>query len=292
MQPPVIDFHTHIFPPSVRNNRARYLQRDATFGALYADDRAGAASAEDLIAAMDADGVDVAVAMGLGWTDYGLAREANDYIIESTRRWRNRIVGFAGVNPAWGARAVREAERCADAGLRGIGELHPDYQGYDLADKRAMTPLMETAQRRNLIVTTHASEPVGHSYTGKGSVTPQVLMRFISAFPAATIVCAHWGGGLPFYALMPEVAAALGNVYFDTSASPFLYTPAVFDAVTGLVGARKILLGSDYALLRPRRLTAQVRSSGLSAAQQAAVMGGNAARLLEIQIYPTTGTVL
>ena len=250
------------------------------------------ASAEDLIAAMNADGVDVAVAMGLGWTDYGLAREANDYIIEATRRWRNRIVGFAGVNPAWGVRAFREAERCADAGLRGIGELHPDYQGYDLADKRAMTPLMEIAQQRNLIVTTHASEPVGHRYTGKGSVTPQVLMRFISAFPAATIVCAHWGGGLPFYALMPEVADALGNVYFDTAASPFLYTPAVFDAVTGLVGARKMLLGSDYALMRPRRLMAQIRSSGLSAAQQAAVMGGNAARLLEIQIYPTTGTVL
>lgn len=292
MQPPVIDFHTHIFPLSVRNNRARYLQRDATFGALYADDRTRIASAEDLIAAMDADGVDVAVAMGLGWTDYGLASEANDYIIEATRRWRNRIVGFAGVNPAWGARAVREAERCAAAGLRGIGELHPDYQGYDLADKRAMTPLMETAQRRNLIVTTHASEPVGHRYTGKGSVTPQVLMRFISAFPAATIVCAHWGGGLPFYALMSEVAAALGNVYFDTAASPFLYTPAVFDAVAGLVGARKILLGSDYALLRPRRLTAQLRSSGLSASQQAAVMGGNAARLLEIEAVSTTKTVL
>lgn len=250
------------------------------------------ASAEDLIAAMDADGVDVAVAMGLGWTDYGLAREANDYIIESTRRWRDRIVGFAGVNPAWGVGAVREAERCADAGLRGIGELHPDYQGYDLADKRAMTPLMEVAQQRNLIVTTHASEPVGHSYTGKGSVTPQVLMRFISAFPEATIVCAHWGGGLPFYALMPEVAAALGNVYFDTAASPFLYTPAVFDAAAGLVGADKILLGSDYALLRPRRLTAQIRSSRLSASQQAAVMGGNAARLLGIETDSATETVL
>lgn len=292
MQPPIIDFHTHIFPPSVRNRRNHWLQRDATFGALYADDRTRMASAEDLIAAMNADGVDVAVAMGLGWTDYGLAREANDYIIEEARRWRNRIVGFAGVNPAWGVRAVREAERCADAGLRGIGELHPDYQGYDLADKRAMTPLMEIAQQRNLIVTTHASEPVGHSYTGKGSVTPQVLMRFISAFPAATIVCAHWGGGLPFYALMSEVAAALENVYFDTAASPFLYTPAVFDTVAGLVGARKILLGSDYALLRPRRLTAQVRSSGLSASQQAAVMGGNAARLLGIETVSTTKTVL
>ena len=41
------------------------------------------ASAEDLIAVMDEDGVDVAVAMGIGWSDYDTAREANDYIIEA-----------------------------------------------------------------------------------------------------------------------------------------------------------------------------------------------------------------
>ena len=115
-------------------------------------------------------------------------------------------MGFAGINPAWGDRAAQEAERCAAAGLRGIGELHPDTQGFDLADKSAMAELMAVAQERRLIVTTHSSEPVGHQYTGKGTVSPQVLMRFISSFPDATIVCAHWGGGLPFYALMPEVA--------------------------------------------------------------------------------------
>ena len=278
----VIDFHTHIFPPRMRENRDRYVQRDRTLAALYADPRARMASAEDLIAAMDEDGVDVAVAMGIGWSDYDTAREANDYIIEATRHWQGRIIGFAGINPAWGDRAVREAERCADAGLRGIGELHPDTQGFDLADKRTMAGLMSVAQERRLIVTTHSSEPVGHLYAGKGSVTPQVLMRFIGNFPDATIVCAHWGGGLPFYALMPEVAAALRNVHFDTAASPFLYTPQVYSAVSRLVGADKILFGSDYALLRPRRLLAEIAASSLTPQQCEAVQGGNAARLLEL----------
>lgn len=280
MPTPIIDFHTHIFPPELRDNRARYARLDATFGALYADPKSRMASAADLLAIMDADGVDIAVAMGIGWTDYGLARVANDYIISAARQSGGRIIGFAGVNPAWGALAAREAERCADAGLRGIGELHPDTQGYDLADPRIMTPLMAIAQERRLIVTTHASEPVGHRYPGKGSVFPQTLMQFITAFPAATIVCAHWGGGLPFYALMPEVATALRNAYFDTAASPFLYTPAVFQAVAGIVGADKILFGSDYALLRPRRLLRQARGWGLGAAAEAAILGGNAARLL------------
>ena len=70
-----------------------------------------------------------------------------------------------------------------------------------------------------------------------------MLWRFIRNFPEATIVCAHWGGGLPFYALMPEVEEALANVYFDTAASPFLYDRRVFEAGAGLVGAGRILLG-------------------------------------------------
>ena len=81
----IIDFHTHIFPSSMREQpRPDTQKRDATFAALYANPKARLASAEDLIAVMDKDGVDVAVAMGIGWADYGTAREANDYIIEAT----------------------------------------------------------------------------------------------------------------------------------------------------------------------------------------------------------------
>ncbi len=278
-----IDFHTHIFPPEFRLRRGEYARRDATFGALYADQRAKLASAEDLIATMDADGVDAAVAMGLGWTDYGMARSANDYLIDAAQRYPGRIIGFAGVNPAWGNAAVREVERCADAGMRGIGELHPDTQGYDLADARTMAALMGAAQERRLIVTTHASEPVGHMYAGKGDTTPRKLMRFISNFPDATIVCTHWGGGLPFYALMPEVKDALCNVYFDSAASPFLYASGVWAAVAQLVGANKMLFGSDYALLRPGRLIAEACAAGLTQQQSDAVLGGNGAHLLGIQ---------
>lgn len=276
----MIDFHTHVFPPWTPEQRRRYLERDATFGELYASPRAKLATAEDLLRAMDEDGVEVAVVMGIGWTDVGLAREANDYIIEAVRRHPGRLVGFAGVNPAWGEKAAQEAERCALAGLKGVGELHPDTQGYDPGDAAAMGPLMEVVQQRRLIVTTHSSEPVGHLYPGKGKTRPEVLWRFIQGFPDVTLVCAHWGGGLPFYALMPEVAGALRNVYFDTAASPFLYTPRVFQAVAGLVGAGRVLLASDFPLLRARRLARQLEDAPLSAQDKQAIMAGNAAALL------------
>ena len=276
----IIDFHTHIFPEWLRDQRSTYLERDATFAELYGSPRATMATAGELVQAMDEDGVDLSVVMGIGWCDQGLAREVNDYIIDSVGRQPQRLVGFAGVSPAWGDMAAKEAERCARAGLRGIGELHPDSQGFDLGDTATMAPLMEVARQHRLIVTTHSSEPVGHLYQGKGRTKPEVLWRFIESYPDVTVVCAHWGGGLPFYALMPEVADALGNVYFDTAASPFLYDTRVFDVVPTLIGAQRVLLGSDFPLLRSRRLLAQVRGSSLSEPDRDAITGGNAARIL------------
>ncbi len=266
----ITDFHTHIFPEWLERERARWAERDATFGALFADPKAPLATAEDLIAAMDEDGVERAVTMGMGWTDMELARACNDYIADAVRARPDRLIGFGSVNPAWGPAwgnaAAREAERCAGLGLRGIGELHPDTQGFDLGDADTMRPILEVAEEYGLVITTHSSEPVGHTYPGKGRTTPDRLMRFIEnarAYPTVKVVCAHWGGGLPFYALMPEVREALANVWFDTAASPFLYDAGVFRMVAGLVGEEKILPGSDFPLIRFARIRRQVKAAGM-----------------------------
>ena len=281
-----IDFHTHIFPAEFRERRAEYAAKDATFADLFASPKSKMATAEELVAAMDRDGVDVSVVMGIGWTDVATAREANDYIIESVDRYSDRLKGFGGVNPAWGEAAAAEAERCAAAGLSGIGELHPDTQGFDPGDTATMEPLMAVVRRRHLIVTTHSSEPVGHAYAGKGTVRPEVLWQLIRSYPDVTIVCAHWGGGLPFYALMPEVHEGLTRVYFDTAASTFLYSAEVFSIVAALVGSGHILLASDFPLLPVSRVAAHLEQSGLSEQQRTEVREGNATRLLGLR--PTT----
>jgi predicted TIM-barrel fold metal-dependent hydrolase len=121
---------------------------------------------------------------------------------------------------------------------------------------------------------------VGHLYQGKGHATPDLVLRLIEGFPRATVICAHWGGGLPFYALMPEVAAALANTYFDSAASPLLYDGRVFSVAANLVGVEKLLFATDFPLVKHQRLLTQVRESGLSAEGQELVLGGNAARLL------------
>ena len=276
----IVDSHCHIFPESFPDRYAQLVARDRTFAALFPHPGARMAADDDLIRDMDGAGVDRAVVVGMGWTDPDLAREVNDYIIESFTRYPDRLTGFCSVDPTWGRAAIAEVQRCAAAGARGVGELHPDSQEFDITDKYALAPLMECALDLGLPVLVHASEPVGHSYPGKGRTTPEKLYRFLENFPENVIICAHWGGGLPFYTLMPEVAQVFQQTYFDTAASPFLYRPEVFPTVARLVGADKILFGTDYPLIRHRRLLRQVKDSGLNASHQRAILGENAAALL------------
>jgi hypothetical protein len=143
-----------------------------------------------------------------------------------------------------------------------------------------MKPLVDAALKHDLIFLTHSSEPVGHEYSGKGSITPDILYSFITAFPNVKLVCAHWGGGLPFYALMPEVARALDNVFFDTAATVFLYKPEIFDQVSRIIGSDKILFGTDYPLMHQNRVIAQVQSAQLLEEDKARILGANARKLL------------
>ena len=278
----IIDFHTHIFPPRFRENREEYLGRDPLFAHLYSDPKAKLATAEELIASMDKEGIDISIILNIGWTDLELCRQTNDYIMEAISRYPNRLVGFCAIQPRAGEAAIAEIERCARGGMRGIGELRPDIQGFDLGDEVTMGPVIEAARRHGFILLTHSSEPVGHDYKGKGNITPDILYRFICHFPELPIVCAHWGGGLPFYALMPEVKTALANVFFDTAASPFLYRPEIFKYVSEIVGTDKILFGTDYPLMPQSRVIKQLQSLNMGPEAEALILGGNAQKLLDL----------
>jgi len=283
MREMIIDFHTHVVPPKIKERRAEYLGRDTCFSQLYAEPKAKLITAEELITAMDEYEIDKSVILNLGWTSHELCVETNDYILEAITRHPQRLIGFCVIQPLAGDKAIKELERCARNGAKGIGEMRPDVQGFDFRDNSVMKPVIAATIEHNLIFLTHASEPVGHQYFGKGSITPEVIYPLILNFPNLKLVCAHWGGGLPFYALMPEVDKALSNVYFDTAATPFLYKPQIFKQVADITGSDKILFGSDYPLLSPRRVIDQIESVELSQKDRAAILGGNAQRLLAIQ---------
>lgn len=275
----IIDFHTHLLPPSFDKRREEIAAKDRTFAALFTDPKATMASKDDLLLAMTEDGVDMAVALGYGWTDQDVARESNDYLLEAAAASNGRIIAFCSVDPSWGDASLREVERCVAAGARGIGELHPSTQKTKLATDRGLAGVMALAAKEGLPVVVHGSEPLGHEYPGKGDTHPNDLLAMATRFPDVKIVAAHWGGGLPFYAHMPEVREALANVYFDSAATPFLYDQGVFSTVASAVGPDHMLFGSDFPLLRPKRVAAMAIAD-LRPAHAAKFLGGNARILL------------
>lgn len=275
----IVDFHTHIFPPSVAQEKEKFLDRDVWFGELYSNPKAPIASAEDLIASMDESGVDKSVTFGFGWTDHGLCREANDYVIDAVRRYPDRLIGFISANPCMRAETEKEIERCVAYGLTGIGELMPDGQGFSFDEVDVTNPLAEIALHYNLPILTHTSEPVGHLYPGKGTRPLNTLVHFAQRFPEAVLVCAHWGGGLFLYELMPKLVHSLRNVYYDTAASLFVYRDRMFDAAAR-IAPDKLLFGTDYPLISHRRFLKRVRAIGLPTTVERALLGENAGRIL------------
>jgi uncharacterized protein len=107
----------------------------------------------------------------------------------------------------------------------------------------------------------------------------EAAARILERFPDVRIIAAHWGGGLPFYELMPEVARLATNVVYDSAATTYLYRFPVFRAVIELVGARRVLFGSDFPVLGQERLRKRVTQLGLAEDTYQLIMSENAHRV-------------
>jgi hypothetical protein len=208
------------------------------------------------------------------------------------RRHPKRLFGFAAVQPAAGGRAAEALERALDSGLCGVGELLPQAQGFSLEDP-SWRRILERAIRRRVPVNLHATDP------GKGAAagprTPlRAYLRLAREYPEATLILAHWGGGLAFRT-EPEDGPIPPNLFFDTAASPLLYDPGVFRRAVDQVGAGRILYGSDYPLmLYPRqdrapgfaRFLGEIAGAGLTPDERAQILGSNIRRLLSPGLAP------
>lgn len=279
----IIDFHTHLFPDDMRNNREKYFQGEPAFEMIYKVPNSRLAGADQLIETMDEQGVDKSVVFGFPWKDSKTFTMHNDYILGSVHKYPDRLIGLACFSISeQGIDA--ETQRCLDAGLSGVGELALYTSGLAEESIQYLEPIMAICKEKNAPFLLHTNEPVGHLYPGKAPMTLAQIYAFIQRFQENKIVLAHWGGGIFFYTLMKkEVTEALENVYFDTAASPFLYRTGIYAMAKRTVGIDKILFGSDYPLLKPERYFKELEQTGLTYDDIENIKGINAAKLLGLE---------
>ena len=276
----ILDAHTHVFPPEICRGREDFFSGEPAFKSLYGAPKSRLVDPEELLAAMEAEGVEAAVVSGFPWRQERLWRRQHEVILEAMRRWPRQIIGFCSVNPL-APEALREVERSLASGFRGVGELawYVDDPGEELA--YFLTPLAELAQHFNVPVMLHMNDPVGAPYPGKAVIRLETVYHIIQKFSEVTWILAHWGGGLPFYGLLKkEVPEVFRNVYFDTAASPYLYRSTIYRLAAEMVGPEKILFGSDYPLLPVNRYLQEMEEANLPDDWRRMILGQNLALLL------------
>lgn len=272
----IIDAHTHIFPPRMIERRGRLVLADQGFAELYGEAKARMVSAEALLESMDRAGVDASVICGFWWRSPDHAEEHAAYLLDAAAASGGRLVPFVPVAGA-GADLDDTLARLVRFGARGLGEVRPRQgQGVDALLERA-------ASSHGLPALLHSSETVGHQYQGKaGGYEVGDLWRLLEERPEVRVIASHWGAGLPFFGLMPEVRAHIeaGRLAFDTAASAYLYEPRVFETVIALTGIGSVLWGSDFPLRDQAKDRAEAEAALPDDEARTAVLGGNAARFL------------
>jgi aminocarboxymuconate-semialdehyde decarboxylase len=115
-----------------------------------------------------------------------------------------------------------------------------------------------------------------------------VLSGVLDDHPRARVLLAHGGGAIlalrgrlaheqSFHPPGRDVRAALGRFLFDT----VVHDAEVLRALVGFAGADRVVCGSDYPFdMGTERPAEIVRGLGLAAEDEAAILGGNALRLL------------
>ena len=79
----IIDFHTHIFPKEIRENREKFFPSESSFKLLYNSKGSKLVGPRDLINSMDEQHVDKSVIFGFPWKNPQTYIQQNDFIMET-----------------------------------------------------------------------------------------------------------------------------------------------------------------------------------------------------------------
>lgn len=273
----IIDFHTHIFSPEAVRSRDGFMD-DPGFRLLYSSRRAALADYSGLADYIEKYSISGTVVMSFPWHDEKHCIPHNEYMASISGY--NGIYPF-GMIPLKGDKSARDyVKEIKHSGLYGVGEIAFYHEGMTEENTEFLREALEACSEYSLPLCLHLNEPVGHYYPGKYEPSLHKIYSLLKDARDVTVILSHWGGGLVFYELMPEVRDALKSVYYDTAASPFLYNSGIYGIAQKAAGADKILFGSDFPLLGLDRYRESIDSEIQSAEDRKKILSGNAGKIL------------
>nr|WP_300779659.1 amidohydrolase family protein [Enhydrobacter sp.] len=275
-------------------------------------------SVERRLADMDKMGVDIqaispAPPQYYYWTPPEVGRDVarliNDNIAATVAKHPDRLVGLGTVPMQAPEFAVAEMERLVrELGLRGV-ELCTNVAGAELSEEQ-FRPVFAKAEELGILIFLHPSgftdgrrlaqhyfsNVIGNPLDSTVAVSHLIFAGVLDTYPGLKICVAHGGGFLPAYAGRMDHAHGarsdcrlciehkpshyLKKMYFDT----IVFEPGQLEYLVGTYGSDHILMGTDYpfdmGMYEPVQFVGDAK---LTAADKAAILGGNAARLLKLK---------
>jgi predicted TIM-barrel fold metal-dependent hydrolase len=234
------------------------------------------------IAAMDEARVDLSLISA--WVGPKGDLISNDEVAAFVAEAPDRLVGIGSVDITRPRDAIREVRRAVrELGFKGIRVL-PWLWERPPTHARFYPVYAECCELAVPFCT-----QVGHT----GPLMPSEVGRPIPYvdqvaidFPELTIVCGHIG--YPWTEEMIAVATKHPNVYIDTSAYTVRRYPPNLVAYLKSHGRNKVLFGSNWPMIAPRKALEGLEDLALDAETAAAFLGRNAARVYGL---PATAAV-
>jgi aminocarboxymuconate-semialdehyde decarboxylase len=262
---------------------------------------------------VDVQAISVAPPQYFYWTEpevgAKLSGMINDRLFEIVQAHPDRFVGLGTLPMQDVDLAFSELERIVDElDFHGL-EICTNVNGIDLDDAR-FVPFFEQVVARDLLLVVHPNgfthgerlaehyliNTVGMPMDSTIFVARLVFGGVLERFPTLKVCIVHGGGYLPFYPARFDHAyearadcrerisrppsTYLAQLYFDT----MVFDAAMVGELVRRWGADHVLLGTDYPYdmgeTDPLGLVDAVE--GLDADARSLIVGGNAARLLQL----------
>ena len=296
----IIDSHCHIWEERLLSAEMKQKYIDVAREYNYDPALIIGIDHEKLIQQMEEAGIDKTVLLAL---DYGplfklkTYKLYNSYVADIVRKYPDKFIGFAGIDPRRGKKAIDELERCVKMGLKGV-KLWP-LTGF-FPDNPEFYPFYERVQELGLTILCHTGSCPTGTYMKYNR--PAHIDTVAVDFPQIKIIMAHVSA--PWQAEAISVAKKNENVFFDISSLQLAYKFAPFFFYKTLAeakmkcGVKKILFGSDWPLFVPHmsqkqwvqlikdlKIPEPMKALGfpdLSEEEKRLILGGNAVKIFDL----------
>jgi predicted TIM-barrel fold metal-dependent hydrolase len=229
---------------------------------------------EAIVELMDEAGIGQAVVMTYADAPV-LKPDALRYLYEACKKYPDRLIPYARINPHADCAATLLEEAIVDLRMKGL-KIHQESVTAS-AHHESVVRLVKRAAEFDAPTLFHSGD--------ESLSLPQQFTKLAEQAPEATIILAHMGG----YHHTDDairLCEKYENLLVDTSACPYPYK--IREAIERL-GAHRVLFGSDGPGCNPKLELRKVTRLGLSENEQRLVLHDNIASILERVRHKVTG---